>query len=767
MARNKDRDELRPDFEIQRVTLLPGDEGGLVQAIKPGHWVAVNQDMVANHFDFVGRWEASVVDQANRPILLERTPFRLTTTRAATLPKGQHKQLETTFFAPGTDRPTRVATILRGPAGGQAVPQSPELFSPMPPYQYYFVVLAREPDQYTYVNVLDSVRAPADDLFALQAVPAAIYYRVVRPKVDPRIELPSHALVWSSIAYVLWDDVEPTTLSPRQQVAVVDWLHWGGQLILDGPGSLDGVGDSFLAPYLPARAVRACSYGNDALRELNAIWSKRPGRTTAPLAAVTPWSGIQLELLPGGTLVPGTGGLLAERFVGRGRVVVSAVRLTERDLLSWPGFDGFFNACLLRRPPRRYVTDQNGLEVHLTWADTAQKRFDSGLVSGVRYFTRDAGRKTDVAPAMSAAGAVPGPGRQAARVSPPAGLGGVASWSAFSPVANAARQTLREAAGIVIPRSSFVLQVLAVYLIVLVPLNWALFRALGHVEWAWLAAPVIAVACALAVIKWAQLDIGFARSRIELAVVEAHAGYARAVVTRYNALYTSLSASYDLEFDDPGAVAQPFPVDKGFELLRGQKPTIATYQQGPLVRLANVRIDSNTTGMVHSEQMLDLGGSILLRQTTADTLRLDNQTQYALHDAVVVREVAGKGHAARLQVCQVGTLAAGASTPMKFRSVDEKRFAAVGPTVASAAGSDPIDLGDLTRLALNPSDFQPGETRLVARLNEPLPGLRVEPAAAQFRAATLVVVHLAQPPRRPPRPDVNAKPDTMADPLGP
>ena len=71
-------------------------------------------------------------------------------------------------------------------------------------------------------------------------------------------------------------------------------------------------------------------------------------------------------------------------------------------------------------------------------------------------------------------------------------------------------------------------KVLLAYLVVLVPLNWALFWLLGRVEWAWIAAPLIAVACAVAVVWLAQLDIGFARAHTGIAVVELQSGYPRA-----------------------------------------------------------------------------------------------------------------------------------------------------------------------------------------------------------------------------------------------
>ncbi len=127
----------------------------------------------------------------------------------------------------------------------------------------------------------------------------------------------------------------------------------------------------------------------------------------------------------------------------------------------------------------------------------------------------------------------------------------MAAWNDRSGAATAARGALRDAAGISVPRGEFVLQVLAIYLLVLAPVNWGIFRLIGRVEWAWLAAPLIAVAGAFAVIRLAQLDIGFASSLTEVAVAEVQADYPRAHVTRYTALYTSLSTKYKVSFEDP------------------------------------------------------------------------------------------------------------------------------------------------------------------------------------------------------------------------
>ncbi len=135
----------------------------------------------------------------------------------------------------------------------------------------------------------------------------------------------------------------------------------------------------------------------------------------------------------------------------------------------------------------------------------------------------------------------------------------MAAWNDFSPVANAARQGLQQAAGIKVLDRMFVVWIVAGYVLVLVPVNWFVFRWLGRVEWAWAAAPLIAVVCTAVVINLAQLDIGFVRAENEIAVVELQDDYPRAHVTRYTALYTSLATGYGFHFDSPGSLMLPFP----------------------------------------------------------------------------------------------------------------------------------------------------------------------------------------------------------------
>ena len=156
----------------------------------------------------------------------------------------------------------------------------------------------------------------------------------------------------------MWDDFDPGALSEDQKQALVDWLHWGGTLVISGPGSLDALRGSFLDRYLPASAGGARDLTAAALASLTefstTVEDKKPAE---PLKPRQPWSGVTLVKRPEAEFLPPGGDLIADRRVGRGRVVVTGFHLKQRDLVNWPGYDSLWNACLLRHPPRKFVVD--------------------------------------------------------------------------------------------------------------------------------------------------------------------------------------------------------------------------------------------------------------------------------------------------------------------------------------------------------------------------------------------------------------------------
>ncbi|WP_410968805.1 hypothetical protein, partial [Salmonella sp. SAL4444] len=63
------------------------------------------------------------------------------------------------------------------------------------------------------------------------------YYRLAIPQEPEKPLVSTHSLTWTTTSHIIWDDFDPNALGPAQQRALVDWLHWGGQLIVVGGAS--------------------------------------------------------------------------------------------------------------------------------------------------------------------------------------------------------------------------------------------------------------------------------------------------------------------------------------------------------------------------------------------------------------------------------------------------------------------------------------------------------------------------------------------------
>ncbi len=769
------------DPRVEAMVVEPGSAKLDTQAVKPGHWATGSERMRAIYQDFVGESATSVVNARGEAYPVDGTPVVLESTRPVTLAKGQPKEIATTFLVPQSSQAMQVRSELTERGFGRSL-RTQVPVARMPSYQYYFVVLAKEPSRYTLVKTLDSVNVPWDGETEVDDTDDPLHYRVVSLAADRVIPLPDNPLTWTSIAYVLWDEVDPKLFTPEQARALVDWLHWGGQLIVSGPDSLNRLRGSFLEPYLPATSGGSRQIAADDLRELNRNWMIHSPHGGQPLAPKPPWSGIELVESPDqkklDLLGRTTGGLIVERRVGRGRIVVSAMQLAERDLVNWKsGFESLFNGGILRRPQREYRPGYYG-DLTLAWADPEliNRRLDARLTTGLRYFTRDLGvdtnyRYVDVTDPNIAAGL---PGQPPIReLRPPENAGGLGAWNDFSATASAARESLVDAAGVEVPDTSFVVICLTMYLVALVPLNWLVFNAIGRVEWAWIAAPVIAVLGTWAIVDRARLDIGFVRAQTELGVLELQPNYDRGLLARYTALYTSLSTTYDLKFENLSAVAAPFSTsDKPQGPAAAEGGAVCRYERFDAVRLAGVFVPSNTTNMVHSEQMLPLQGAIRLdRSVSQGRQQIENRSQLWLHSVAIVErtasaeetDVAGAKPPA-LRGFWIGELRPGESRPASFAmpivvGKDESPFAKERAAEERLQNVPRLNLEPLFRLALDVNSFEPGERRLVGRLDEVLTGETVSPEASQVRGAVLVVAHLDYGSGPAPLPDLNTRQD--------
>ena len=693
-------------YETRPLVLLPGQfsEEAKNNRYKLGHWATANLRVTATETDTSGQLHAYQVETNGSPSPVPGTRFHANSTRPASLPKGQQKNLEALVFLPKRTIEAKSATVhvdITTSAGTRVVDANEPVLL-LRPYQNHFLLLVRNNDEYGYIKFLNCVHLPAQGVF----IPPP-FYSVVYPSPEQPIPLSSNALAWTTIAYILWDQILPEEITAEQSQALVDWLHFGGQLIISGPNSLEKLRGSPLEKYLPATFGEARNLTGKDFEGFNRYWStplpNRPeSRRDLLVPDSAPMLGIELKITPRGSFLPGCENLVAESAVGRGRIVVTAFPLSEKRLQTWTGMSNFFNSALLRRPARRFDRTSDS-ELTFRWLDDETSIFDPLLASTLRFTSRDLPTpgtgnfnrwsslaseqfnqsdlftgenyaeedEDQVEPKFLLAN---GPRNLEGNpwhyggyeADPQSGVGG---WNDEVGIAAAARESISLAAGITPPSSQFVLRMLGLYLLCLVPLNWLIFRLIGKVEWAWIAAPLIAIAGAITIIRLASLDIGFVRSQSQIGLLEIPAGYERGHLTEYSALYTSLSTDYQITFDDATGLALPFAPKSptGADVKQSLRPVYIERTRGNQLR--DFLVQSNSTGMLHNENLLDLGGALMLSETASEGTEpkweLSNGSRIDLLGAGVIYRTA-QGNYRR---CWLGELAAGSATQLNFEDV--------------------------------------------------------------------------------------------------
>ena len=786
-----------------------GAAGAVDGLVKPGHWTAASISLRSNHEDLRGEIQTQAVigtarqggpdggafsperTFGNSPSTRSTRPARVQSSadnnsapvrRPAVLPQGQRRRLDTRLLVP-TGRGGVPDTIqLGGTFSSRSVasvhPLQPSVWPAMPAQAYFFVVLTERPERFARLQTADWIRPRWDERLTASRR-SDENYRLVLPPTDGVLPIAETALDWTSTAVLFWDDLPAHALTPMQRTAIADWVHFGGTLILNGPDAADALSDDALADLTLIRS--------DGLRELD---PKSTGRWLDSLAVDSDRStpAVKALLADGTARVAlageaqptaqpiGEGDAVWVGRLGRGRVVQTRFDLLSDWLTSWKSYDSFFNGAVLGRPPRLVEkTSDLDLPGDTTVAAVRQRfvgeRADQTppqVNTGLRWFSRDARLPavgTEVTSSIESSGsAEPAESRHAASPlnpwadpyfapDPASGMGG---WNENSPWLTLFQQTLKQEIGITIPDSSLVIRSLAIYLVLLVPINYLVFRLLGRLEWAWWAVIPIAIGGAFLVARAAQLDVGLVRSRNELAMLELQPNHPRGHLTRLVSVYNSLANSYSVQFESPDAcvttVDERSANDRRGEMFGDQTAELTLgYDSGPA--LQGVRVGSNSYVTIHAEQILGVAGTIRLQRVddaspgrdqpdsagdlSADALAegdwiLVKGTNLDIADAVlIVRPLSGPE-----QVAVVGGLGANETAPLRLRT---------GSPAAIPTGL-PMGTSNLMQRLVTTSGVPPGSIRLVGRLETPLPGMSLRPEVQQTRAQTLLLAHLAHPP---------------------
>lgn len=699
--------------------------------VKPGHWIAVQSEGVSNQEDFAGQLQYSMRQGNLNPQLIPGTRYFQGSNRPATLAKEQEKRFETPLFVVDSSR-LNVLAELTTRSGGLVINQ-PERFLALKDHQYHCVVLSDRPDTYNFLSVLPSIRnlklnqwlgemqdysedesgATVQD-FSNSEMPFqidSVYYKLTLSRWESEVELPTNVQQWTSIAYLVWSDFAPDRLSVDQQVALVDWLHFGGQLIVSGDG-LDGLNNSFLKDYLPVRPVSSQNEPGTTLLPMLERWGLHKdsnGQLILPMFASTDvfvrnvW-----ELKPSAVEIPNTNGLVAEQQVGKGRIVATAFPLNMTKLRSWTSLDHWFNSCLLRRPGRTHRTEQEVLNVVQPWqfppAIAAQQ--DSGAPSPgsimgfgwvangldphlpsvfttMNFAARDwrlyqpavANQNNNTPVEVSTKQIyLPPFSEEARRFAIGSGQRSQGQWDDYSEFSRAARACLKEQAGITPPNREWVLQALLIYLAVLVPLNYVVFRLARRLELAWFSIPLIAIVGAVMVVRAASLDIGFSNKMLQVNLIEVPTDYSRGHLTGYGSLYSSLTTQFRFESENATTVALPFPA-ANLPTELSETPAEFVFEYGRPVKFGPQQVLSNTMEMYQFQQIVDLGGPFKFSPAGSDSGssdgvdRIENRTKLAVADVGLFKLAADRQ---TVMFCRIPKLDAGAVLSVPWQVLEQE-----------------------------------------------------------------------------------------------
>ena len=744
-----------------RTLPFAGDSVG--NFLKLGHWYQLRHKLKANFSDESLTAGVSVVDREGTPIGFQPgySPYQIR--RNVALAVGQEKTIEMRILQPmlkpmseglpgEPSKPPISSLFASYTLRGIGTPVLEETFPNkyLEGYQYNFVVLSREPSRHTFWRGLDCIIWPRnDDLQQLRISP----HRIVDiSESEVAGHFPNQLATMTSISHIVINDLSPSLMSEQQQIAIQDWLRFGGTLIINGPEAISAVESTFLKEVTPLQRTADSALSEDAIAGLDRDWSIRfaGGDRIAfkPNKSVPCLSG---ELVEGASWVPSLEGLVAERLVGQGRVVMTTFPMSDAAFLNWPSYSSMIHNGLLRKPHRHPTL---GAEATTQYADEyTGTELNPFHTTRLRLWARDFDRSM-----MRSESDVKSLASTDLRAKFPAGkTTSFGAWNPSSRVIENALLCLRESSGITVPQISTIVRLLAWYLVVLVPANWLVFRLIGKVELAWVAAPIIALVGAAVVARSVQLDVGFSRSQTTYGFLECHNEYPRGLLSSYNSLYTSLSTNYQAVFKKGDGLVVPMPRGSN---RKGSDET--TYVESWLADergtgLQRFPVLSNSTGVLQSEEMVDFGGPLAWKlDETQGVFEGINKLGFAVRDIGIL----GIDSDGRFMTGWAGTPEDGGKVQGRLEALPEgsirwrsewnqNPLTAMPKTLQVDDGlmwSDQVDqdvyLVPMLQDFAQRYPLQRGEWIAIGWTDHELSGLEISPTTVQKKSKTLVLMHI-------------------------
>ncbi len=270
--------EQKEALQVIRQTALPADSELRTLSAKPGHWIQTEWQVKSNREDLQVIAMGDLIRGENKILNISGTNVHAEFTRNTILPKGQLKTIDLQYYIPTTTIPvdpnntTSTALQIRSKLLSRSLltPLTEEIsvINELKHPEFMIVVLSPKPLEYAYLSATDLSLWRGSDLLASERPRS--YQTILCNTQGGKLPFPSSMLTLTAAAVIVWDDLSPDDLSEDQKTAILDWVHWGGQLVINGPGSWSRLRNSFLAPYLPIKDAEDRELATNDLSSLNA-----------------------------------------------------------------------------------------------------------------------------------------------------------------------------------------------------------------------------------------------------------------------------------------------------------------------------------------------------------------------------------------------------------------------------------------------------------------------------------------------------------------